>query len=78
MYITIAWILEKKLFSNRFIPELNKLPDNVTSAPNIDNFKVELEPYLQKKISTVPSGKYQVDKDNRLMSAKNDAVKTQS
>ena len=40
--------IRKKFFSNRIIPEWNKLPDKVISAPNIDNIKVEIEPYLKR------------------------------
>ena len=40
--------IRKHFFTNRVIPKWNKLPDKVVSAPNIDKFKVELEPYLKR------------------------------
>ena len=40
--------IRKQFFASRVIPKWNKLPDKVVSAPNIDKFKEELEPYLKR------------------------------
>lgn len=38
--------IRKHFFSNRVIQQWNTLPDKIITAPNIDSFKEELEPYL--------------------------------
>ena len=40
--------IRKNFFSSRVIPKWNKLPEKVVSAPNIDAFKTEVEPYLNR------------------------------